>query len=100
MNLWNIKLEALTFDGQLDPQIFLDWISDMNYYFDWYNMSDERWIRFAKMKLVDKARQYWANVGKLMNLKRQEPVQTWDEMKLKLQEKYLHVSYKQCLLDQ
>ena len=25
MNLKNIKLEALTFDGQLDPQVFLDW---------------------------------------------------------------------------
>jgi len=27
---------------------------------------------------------YWTNVEKLMILKRQEPVQTWDEMKLKL----------------
>jgi len=34
-----------------------------------------------------------------MTLRRQEPIQTWDEMKLKLQKKYLHVSYKQCLLD-
>ena len=41
MNLRNIKLEALTFDGQLDPQIFLDWTSDIGHYFDWYNISDE-----------------------------------------------------------
>ena len=51
-NFKNIKLEALTFDGQLDPQIFLDWISYMDYYFDWYDMSDERKVWFAKMKLV------------------------------------------------
>jgi len=49
------------------------------------------------MKLVDQTRQYWANVEKLMILRRQEPVQTWDEMKLKLKEKCLHVSYKQHL---
>jgi len=24
MNLWNIELEAPTFDGQFDPQLFLD----------------------------------------------------------------------------
>ena len=42
MNLWNIKLEASTFDGQLDPQIFLDWTSDIDHYFDRYNIFDER----------------------------------------------------------
>jgi len=51
-NFKNIKLEAPTFDGQLDPQFFLDWISDMDHYFDWYDMSDERRVRFVKMKLV------------------------------------------------
>jgi len=63
-------------------------------------MSDERRIRFVKIKLVGQGGQYCANVEKLVTLRRQEPVQTWDEMKLKLQEKYLPVSYKQRLLDQ
>ena len=53
----------------------------MDHYFVRYNISDERRIRFVKMKLVGQARQYWANVEKLMNLKRQELIQTWDEMK-------------------
>jgi len=72
----------------------------MDHYFDWYDVSDERRIRFTKMKLVGQARQYWTNVEKLMKLRNQEPIQTWDEMKMKLQEKYLHVSYKQHLHDQ
>jgi len=71
----NIKLEAPTFDGQLDPQIFLNWISDMNYYFDWYDMSDERRIRFAMIKLVGQVRQYWTNVEKLMRLRQQVAIQ-------------------------
>ena len=63
-------------------------------------MSDERRIRFAKMKLVGQGRQYWTNVEKLMRLRHQKAIQIWDEMKLKLQEKYLPVSYKKRLLDQ
>jgi len=55
-------------------------------------MSDERRIRFAKMKLVAQAKQYWTNVKKLMTLTRHEPIQTWDKIKFKLQRKYLHVS--------
>jgi len=61
---------------------------------------DERRVRFAKMKLVGQARQYWMNVEKLMRIRHQKAIQTWDEMKLKLQEKYMPVSYKQRLLDQ
>ena len=40
----------------------------MDNYFDLYDMSDERRVGFAKMKLVDQARQYWTNVEKLMRL--------------------------------
>jgi len=53
-----------------------------------------------KMKLIGQARQYWTNVKKLMKLRNQEPIQTWNEMKMKLQERYMLVSYKECLLDQ
>ena len=50
-------------------------------------------------EIVGQARQYWMNVEKLMRLRHQEAIQTWDEMKQKHQEKYLPVSYKR-LLDQ
>jgi len=89
MNSRNIKLEASTFDCTLDSHNFLDWC-----------MSDERRIRFVKIKLVGQTRQYLANIEKPMTLKRQELVQTWDEMKLELQEKCFAVSYKRRLLDQ
>jgi len=78
---------------------FLNWTLDMDHYFDWHNISDERRIQFVKIKLVGQARQYWTNVKKLMTLKRHEPVQTYDEMKLTLQDKYFLVSYKQLILD-
>ena len=41
-NFKNIKLEALTFDSQLDPQTFLDLISDIDHYFNWYDMWREK----------------------------------------------------------
>jgi len=51
MILQNIKLEVRTIDGQLDPQFFLEWTSNMDHYFDWYNMSDERRIRFCQNEI-------------------------------------------------
>ena len=66
----------------------------MDHYFEWYDMNDERKIRFAKMKLLGQAKLYWSNHERLMNRGGRAPVGTWDEMKLILKEKYVPTSYK------
>ena len=60
--LKSVKVEAPSFDGQIDLRAYSDWESDMDHYFEWYEMSDERKVRFAKMKLVGQARLYWVDV--------------------------------------
>ncbi|CAL2271587.1 unnamed protein product [Prunus armeniaca] len=39
------------FDGRGDPTLFVDWISVMEDYFEWCDMSDAQRIQFAKLKL-------------------------------------------------
>lgn len=53
----SVIIEAPTLDGPLDPKAFLDWISKMDHYFEWYKMFEGWKIRFAKMKLVGQATQ-------------------------------------------
>ena len=31
-----IKIDSPTFDCIFDPKIFIDWVVDLDYYFDWY----------------------------------------------------------------
>ena len=50
--LRNIHLDAPTFEGSLDPKVYIDWEADMDQYFDWYDMSKERKFKFAKIRLV------------------------------------------------
>ena len=47
-----VKIDTPTFEGQLDPTKFFNWLDDMDHYFEWYEMNDERQVRFAKIKLV------------------------------------------------
>jgi len=56
--LRNIRLDAPTFEGSLDPKVYIDWEADMDQYFDWYDMSEERRFKFAKIRLVRQARLY------------------------------------------
>ena len=63
-------------------------------------MSEERRVRFAKMKLVSQAKQYWTNYERLMTRGNRAPVISWDEMKEVLKEKYVPTTYRQRMLDQ
>ena len=45
-----IKIDPPTFDGILDPKFFSDWMTDLDYYFDWYRFLKESRIQFARMR--------------------------------------------------
>ena len=89
-----VKVEAPSFDGQMDQTKFMDWLADMDHYFEWYNMSEERQVRFAKIKLVGQAKLYWTNHEHLMTRENCAPVIRWDEMKEVLKEKYVPTTYR------
>jgi len=72
----NIKLEAPTFDGSLDPKVYIDWEGDIEQYFEWYIMSKMTKFKFAKLRLVRQARLYWNSIERMIRLKGQEPVAT------------------------
>ena len=72
----------------------------MDQYFDWYDMYEERKFKFAKIRLVRQARLYWRNVECIARQRGDLPIVTWRNMKRKLREKYLPMSYQQRLLDQ
>ena len=73
----NIKLDAPTFDGSLNPKVYSDWEGEMDQYFEWYAMSEERKFKFAKMKLIRQARLYWGNIELTTRRRNVEPITTW-----------------------
>ena len=53
--------EASTFDGRPDPKAFIDWVNEMDHFFDWHKLSDDRKVQFAKLKLIRRAKFFWLN---------------------------------------
>ena len=76
----------------MDPTAFSDWLVVIEEYFDWYEMIDSEWVRFAKMKLTNLAKMYWQNVLQYMFCLGEPPINQRDVMKAKLQKKntFLH----------
>ena len=51
----SVKLVVPSFDGRLDPQLFLEWFRHMDKYFTWYQLYEARKVKFVAMKLTDQA---------------------------------------------
>ena len=67
----------------------------MDYYFDWYKIFDKRKVRVA----TESARVYWSSVER-DSVRNTVLIETGDEMKDILKEKYFPQSYSHHLLDE
>ncbi|GFS38272.1 RING/FYVE/PHD zinc finger superfamily protein [Actinidia rufa] len=85
--------EAPTFDGRPDPNAFIDWVHEMNRFFDWHKLSDDRKMRFAKLKLTSRAKFFWQST----EAQRRKPITDWTEMIEVLSNKYILHSYQDRL---
>ena len=42
-----IKIEVPDFEGKVNLTVFADWLDSIEEYFDWYDMADNRRVRFT-----------------------------------------------------
>ena len=61
----------------------------MDYYFDFYEFSDNCRVQFVKLKLKYSAQDYWTTVERQLVRTYARLIETWDEMKEKLKEKFI-----------
>ncbi|RVX11312.1 hypothetical protein CK203_019753 [Vitis vinifera] len=95
-----VRMEVPDFEGKVDATQFADWLAAIEEYFDWYDMIDDRRVRFAKMKLVGLTKVWWTGVEGDIRRMGLPPISTWQEMKAKLREKYMPTNYYDKLCDQ
>ncbi|KAL6313103.1 hypothetical protein AAG906_018818 [Vitis piasezkii] len=92
-----VRMEFPDFEGKVDATQFVDWLAVIEEYFNWYDMMDDRRVRFAKMKLVGLAKVWWTAINyydklcdHLFNLRQNnmpvvEYMQKFDELKTRSQ---------------
>lgn len=95
-----VRLEVIYFAGKIDYQVYLDWLASWDGYFTWYDVSDERKVKFAIIKLVGQAQICWRDVGNDCRLAEQPPIVMWDYMKQKIIRKYQPCDYEDELFHQ
>jgi hypothetical protein len=72
----NIKLNAPTFDGCLNPRVFTQWTRDMDRFFNWYGVLENRRVQFTNLKLTGTAQLFWESVEDLLEMRNVPPVES------------------------
>ena len=85
--------------GQSDPQIFLNWLHNIDKCFTQYPFSESEKVRFAITELIGQASQYWTDLISMRASHGQEPIDTWSYMKDELKGKYVPLHYYKYFLD-
>ena len=82
-SICRIMIKDSTFNNFPNPQVFHDWLTNLDYYFDRYRFSEEGKVQLARRKLVGSARIYWDTVEGHC-VRRRAPIENWDKIKDKL----------------
>ena len=76
-----MRVDVPDFLGKLEPNAFEDWLTTIEDYFDWFAVSEDRKVRYVRMKLKGHARAWWGSVEEQLRRTRRPAVSNWEEMK-------------------
>jgi hypothetical protein len=87
-------IEVGVFSRNLKPDELIDWINELEEYFEYEDIRDPDRVKFAKAKLKGHAKIWWQEVQLERNRRGKEKITRWDRMVDKLKKQFIPVDYK------
>jgi len=92
------KVDIPKFEGQLVPDLFLDWLRTVERVFDYKDIPEDKRVKLVASKLRKYASIWWANLVAMRVRQGKEKIRTWAKMKSKLKARFLPPTYLQSIL--
>ncbi|KAK2966379.1 hypothetical protein RJ640_021523 [Escallonia rubra] len=94
---YGVQVHIAEFDGDMEPEGFLDWMDSIESYFDWKEVPEGRKVKLVGAKLRGPASTWWKHYQNDRDSRRKAKIQRWDKMKEKLKAQFLPRDYDQTL---
>ena len=78
---FRMKLDLPCFNGSLKIEEFLDWLAEVERFFDYTKIPEEKQAKLVAYKLKGVASAWWEQVQQTRNRSAKSPVRTWVKMK-------------------
>lgn len=94
-------MEIPLYDGNLNVEELMDWISSLAKYFDYEEeVDDKKKVKFAGTKLKGHAAIWWDELQTSRARKGKPKIKQWDKMVSKLKDKFMPKDYQLNLFRQ
>ena len=95
-----MKIDLPTFQGHLRIAEFWDWITEVECFFDYMKIQEEKQVKLVAYKLKGGATAWWDQVQTTRTRQDKEPVRSLVKMKKLLKARILGPDYEQILYQQ
>ncbi|OAY26736.2 hypothetical protein MANES_16G058925v8 [Manihot esculenta] len=94
---YRIKVDLQNFSGSLDVESVLDWLVEVERFFEIMNVEEERKVPIVAYKLKGGRAAWWNSIQNERYRKRLEPIRNWVLMKQMFEQRFLPSDHAQVL---
>ena len=94
---FKLKVDIIFFSGNLNIEDFIDWVAEIDKFFNYMEVLDEKIVKLVACRLKGGASAWWERLQNRRLHKGKQPVRTWYRMKQLLKKDFLLPDYEQIL---
>jgi hypothetical protein len=87
-------MEVSMYEVNLNVEELLNWISDLDKYFDYVEIDDENKVKHAMTRLKGHATLWWDELQANRRRKQNSKIKSWDRMVAKIKDKFIPKDYQ------
>ena len=97
---FRLKVDISYFNDNLNIEDFIDWLADIDKFFDYMDVSEEKQVRLVACRLKGGASTWWERLQNRRTREEKQLIRTWYQMKQLLKRDFLPLDYEQILFQQ
>ncbi|GJR51812.1 uncharacterized protein Tco_1402333 [Tanacetum coccineum] len=91
--------DVLTFHGSMNVKDFLDWMSELDTFFKFYEIPMDNRVNLVAYKLKGGAQSWWKNLQTVRERQGKLPIVSWERMERELRRRFLPPNHDQILFN-